>query len=75
MQTAFLHNEVPGIEIPEQVITQLENKTGEAAKQICLQYSRMIIDRIAENCDGYYIMTPLKKIDFSEELLRYIRAH
>lgn len=71
----FLNNEVPGIEIPEQVITQLENKTGEAAKQICLQYSRMIIDRIAENCDGYYIMTPLKKIDFSEELIRYIRAH
>lgn len=70
----FLNNEVPGIEIPEQVIAQLEHQTGEASKQICLQYSKAIIDRIAEGCDGYYIMTPLKKIDFSEELIRYIHA-
>lgn len=68
----FLNNEVPGIDIPEEIITKLADKTGEASKQVCLSYSRSIIDRVAEDCDGYYIMTPLKKIDFSEELIRYI---
>ncbi len=68
----FLNNEVPGIDIPEDIIAELADKSGADAKEICLAYSRSIIDRIAEDCDGYYIMTPMKKIDFSEELIHYI---
>ncbi len=70
----FLSNEVPGIDIPQSVIEMLKNANGDEVKEICLNYSKSIIDKIGGNYDGYYIMTPLKKIDFSAELVRYVRG-
>ena len=71
----FLNNEVPGIEVSEDILSALENQTPEKTKRICLDYAKQTIDTIKENCDGFYIMTPLKKTDYSEELVRYIRSN
>ena len=70
----FLNNEVPGIEIPDKIIMDLKDKSAQESKEISINYAKNIIKKVEENCDGYYIMTPLKKIDFSIELIKYIRG-
>lgn len=69
----FLDNEVPGIQIAPQLLSQLRDKSAEEARILCLDYAKGIIDRIKADCDGFYIMTPLKKAELSEQLVRYIR--
>ena len=70
----FLNNEVAGINIPPELIEDLKDKTPEQAIQVSADYSMNIIEQIAQACDGYYIMTPLKKIDLVCELISRIRS-
>ena len=71
----FLNNEVPGIEIPDEIIERLKDKDVLEAREISVDYAIGIIEKIKTFCDGYYIMTPLKRIDFSVELIKYIRGN
>ena len=63
----FLNNEVPGIEIPEEVIESL--KDAENVFEISISFSKGIIERVYDFCDGFYIMTPLKKIELVTKLI------
>ena len=69
----FLNNEVPGIEIPGEVIKNLKDKNGQDTKDVSISYAKSIVDIMQDNCDGYYIMTSLKKFDCTAELIQYIR--
>ena len=69
----FLNNEVPGIEIPHELVESLKDKPAEEVRRICVGYACGIIDRISNGCDGYYIMTPMKKIDYSLDIIKYIK--
>lgn len=69
----FLNNEVPGIDIPAPILEALAASLPEQARQICLRYAKEMVDRLWEDCDGFYIMTPLRKIELSEALITYIR--
>ncbi|HOF94733.1 MAG TPA: methylenetetrahydrofolate reductase, partial [Clostridia bacterium] len=70
----FLNNEVSGMSIPQKLVDSLKDKSPEETKSISLDFCRSIIDRTGAFCDGYYIMTPRKKIDFVIELITYIKA-
>ena len=56
------------------IIDRLKDKSCDEVKQISIDYCKEIINNIRDNCDGFYIVTPLKKIDFVEELIKYIRS-
>ncbi|MBQ2675943.1 MAG: bifunctional homocysteine S-methyltransferase/methylenetetrahydrofolate reductase [Clostridia bacterium] len=71
----FLNNEVAGIEIPQSIIDSLKDKDADEVKDICIDYAKTIIDKIKDGCDGYYIMTPLKKTQLSVELIKYIKEN
>lgn len=68
----FLNNEVAGIDISEDIVDSLRDKTKEQVYDISVAYSRKIIDRIYDACDGLYLMTPLKKIDLVCRLIKEI---
>lgn len=70
----FLNNEVSGIRLPEDFVQSLAGKDREAAAEISLAFSRRVIDRAEPLCDGYYLMTPLKRVDLTEALILYIRG-
>ena len=65
----FLNNEVSGIQIPDAFIEQLKAMNPEEVKNAVVSYSMDWIRPVYEKADGFYIMTPLKKIDFVAELL------
>lgn len=69
----FLNNEVPGIEVPENVLQRLLASGPEGARAVCAEFAKSIVDEIGNRCDGYYIMTPLRKIEHSLDIVEYIR--
>lgn len=69
----FLNNEVSGMTIPQSLIQDLEGKSPEETKKISLAFSRRIIDAAMPFCDGFYLMTPRRKIDFVCDLVSYIK--
>ena len=68
----FLKNEVFGIDIPDKLISELENKSFEEVFKISVAFSIEIIDKTFDYSDGYYLITPLKRIDLMKELVRHI---
>lgn len=59
----FLNNEVSGIDIPQNVIEKLKDKPTAEVYDISINYSRDIILAVYDCADGFYIMTPLKKVE------------
>lgn len=66
----FLNNEVSGVHIPEAFCQQLLHKTPEEVAELSAAFSREIMERVSPWCHGYYIMTPLKKVELVCRLLR-----
>ena len=69
----FLANEVPGIVIPDAVLSALEGKSPEETRRISLQYAVSLIEKMKDRCAGFYLMTPLKKSDLTAALTGYIK--
>lgn len=69
----FLNNEVSGIDIPQEFITSLENKTPEEVSELSVAYSLGIIGKIRAFCNGLYIMMPLRRTELIEKLLHEIK--
>ncbi len=70
----FLSNEVSGIEIAPELLEQLKEADPQQAAAISLGLSTEIIRRVQDACDGYYLMTPLKRIDLVVRLIETIRS-
>jgi homocysteine S-methyltransferase len=68
-QLAFrLHNEVPGITIPEEIQQRLAD-AGADAKQIGFELARSLVDGARERAAGVYIIPPFKEPTAALELL------
>lgn len=60
----FLHNEVPGIYVPEELRKQLA-RFDEVADQrkVALEYTSELVEGISSFIDGLYLISPLNKWD------------
>lgn len=68
----FLHNEVPGIRIPEKIREKLKN-AGKDAITTGIDISREFINEAKNMVQGIYMMPPFGKYAVVEELLGVIR--
>ncbi|MDD4571126.1 MAG: bifunctional homocysteine S-methyltransferase/methylenetetrahydrofolate reductase [Clostridia bacterium] len=66
----FINNEVSGITIPDDLINRYKDKTREEAVEIALAVSLEIAKKTGPYIDGYYIVTPLKRVDIVGALLQ-----
>lgn len=68
----FIHNEIPGIQIPASVIDRLHKVEGEAAvaegKALCCELIKAAKGAVA----GFYLITPQRRYDLSLDLVNYI---
>jgi homocysteine S-methyltransferase len=69
----FLHNEVPGIQLPEDVRRRMRGKGGAAGVKEGMAIAREIIDAGRGRVGGFYLMPPFGKVDLALELLTWIR--
>jgi 5,10-methylenetetrahydrofolate reductase len=58
-----LNNEVPGINIPEEIMHRMEKNEG-------LIIAREILNEIKKVCQGVCIMSPFKRYEWVEQILK-----
>jgi homocysteine S-methyltransferase len=63
-----LHNEVPGITVPDHVLEQL-SEAGADAPAVGLALARRLVDAIREVAAGIYVIPPFKQPEAALELL------
>lgn len=68
----FLHNEVPGIIIPENIREELRN-AGDKAAAIGIRITREFLKEAKPLVQGAYMMPPFQKYQLVDELLEVIR--
>ena len=71
----FLHNEVPGIIIPDNIRDRMRDRNGAAGNAQGLEIARELCDAVMEFFPGIYLITPLMRYDLTVELSQYIRQH
>lgn len=71
----FLHYEVPGITLPEEVRKRMDGHlTPEQAMEEGLAIAKDLIDEAKKLFHGIYIITPFQKFEMSESLVRHIKT-
>jgi homocysteine S-methyltransferase len=71
----FLHNEVPGISIPEALRKKLwQYEKVEDQRKCALDYTRQLMSDVSDFVDGLYLISPLNKWEVTAELTLEIRA-
>jgi len=70
----FMNNEVSGIKVSDRIIELYKDITREEATRLAIEISTEIANRIYPYVDGYYLITPFKRIDIITEIINNIRA-
>lgn len=70
----FLHNEVPGIVIPDEIRARMRGKGKEEGVREGLAIAREFIDAARDRVGGFYIIPPFGNHRVAAELVRHIRS-
>ncbi|MCT2535208.1 bifunctional homocysteine S-methyltransferase/methylenetetrahydrofolate reductase [Aquibacillus koreensis] len=68
----FLHNEVPGIQIPDEILERMDKESKEEATQEGLAISEELINEALTYFNGIYLVTPFLRAELTAHLTRYI---
>lgn len=69
----FIKNEVSGITIPDEIIELYKDREPDEVKDISVKICVGLAQEIAPYCFGYYLITPINRIDITLELIKQIR--
>ncbi len=69
---AFLHNEVPGMAIPEKVRARIE-RAGERAPEEGVRMAVELLRAVRGTVQGVYIMPPFGRYDLAAEIIEGVR--
>jgi len=69
----FLHNEVPGITIPEEIRRRMAGLTGDAGVAEGLAIAKEFITEALHRVGGFYLIAPFGKFEVVAELVHFIR--
>jgi homocysteine S-methyltransferase len=70
---AFLHNEVPGISIPDDVRTRI-NTAGDVAPQVGVALASELLRDLQGMVQGAYLIPPFGRYDMAAEIVEGIRV-
>lgn len=69
----FLHNEVPGIEISEQVRQRIAKYEGERARHEGVRIALELQEEILQYFNGIYLITPFVRYEMCVQLMEFAR--
>jgi homocysteine S-methyltransferase len=69
----FLHNEVPGITLPDEVRRRMRGKSGEAGVREGLALAMELVEAGRGKVGGWYLMPPFGKVNLALDLVAAIR--
>lgn len=72
----FLHNEVPGIKMTDDVLERFKDVAGDKAATYDLSISicKSLIDTVHKYFNGLYLITPFERVDYSLDLAAYSKS-
>ena len=70
----FLHNEVPGIVIPEEIRQRMAGKSGDDGVREGLAIAREFIEAAYDRVGGFYLIPPFGKYEIALELVKFIKG-
>ncbi len=72
-QAEFLHNEVPGITIPERVRDQMRGLEGAAGRAKGIEIAKDVCGAVLNYFPGVYLITPFLAYELTTELVQFVR--
>lgn len=69
----FLHNEVPGIRLPDRVRRRMRGTSGEQGVAEGMAIARELVDGLAGKAGGFYLMPPFGKVELAVKVMDFIR--
>jgi len=69
----FLNNEISGMRVCPEIISLYAGKSREEAEDLAVAISVRIAREIAPYTDGYYLMTPFRRVELITRILAQIR--
>jgi homocysteine S-methyltransferase len=73
-QAKFLHNEVPGISIPDTIMARMEGLEGDAGRKEGVAVAKEVTRAVLDHFPGVYFMTPFLAYQTTEELCAFVRG-
>ena len=68
----YLHNEVPGIHLSDQIRDRMSGLQGEAGRQVGIDIAKELIDVAIQHFKGIYLITPFMFYEINVILTKYI---
>ncbi|NHN28460.1 bifunctional homocysteine S-methyltransferase/methylenetetrahydrofolate reductase [Paenibacillus agricola] len=68
----YLHNEVPGIQLSDEVRQRMSDLKGEAGRAMGVQIAKELLDAAMPYFNGIYLMTPFLSYEMTVELTQYV---
>jgi homocysteine S-methyltransferase len=70
----FMHNEMPGIHVPDEVLAQYRpDMTRDEAQAVAVKVTLEIARKLYDVADGFYIMTPFQRVGLVNQIIDEIR--
>jgi methionine synthase I (cobalamin-dependent)/5,10-methylenetetrahydrofolate reductase len=70
----YLHNEVPGIELSDEVRKRMAGLEGDEGRRVGTEIAKELLDVTIQHFKGIYLITPFLHYDMSVQLTNYVRA-
>ncbi|NWL87508.1 bifunctional homocysteine S-methyltransferase/methylenetetrahydrofolate reductase [Paenibacillus sp. 79R4] len=68
----YLHNEVPGITLPESVRKRMEGLQGTEGRAMGVEIAKELLDTAMQQFNGIYLMTPFMFYEMTVALTNYV---
>ena len=69
----FMNNEINGITVSQEIIDRYEGLERKEAEDLAVEISGEIAGKIRPYIDGYYLMTPMRRISLMERILQKLQ--
>ncbi len=69
----FLNNEIAGMKVCDEIVALYEGKSREEAERLAVRISVQVARRITPYTDGIYLMTPFRRVELMEQILRQLK--
>lgn len=70
----YLHNEVPGIQLSDEVRSRMHGLEGAAGRAEGIRIAKELLDVAMKRFNGIYLMTPFLAYEMTVELTRYVKS-
>ncbi len=67
----FLHHEVPGINVPEDIRARMKGKRKAKGRAEGVEISKELMQEIAPLVNGFYMITPMNRFEMIAELTHF----